>query len=59
LVKLYLFTAENAESAEMTKRENLGQIMESMIATAIEVHRALGPSGVGVGSLSDFWPNAA
>ncbi len=39
----YLFTAENAESAEMTERENLDQIMESMIGAAIEVHRALGP----------------
>jgi len=38
----YLFTAENAESAEMTERENLDQITESIIGAAIEVHRALG-----------------
>jgi len=45
-----LFTAENAESAEMTERENFDQITESMIGAAIEVHRALEawPSGVGV-----------
>ncbi len=38
-----MFTAENAESAEMTERENLDQITESMIGAAIEVHRTLGP----------------
>ncbi len=41
--QLYLFTAENAESAEMTERENLDQITENIIGAAIEVHRALGP----------------
>jgi len=39
----YLFTAENAESAEMIERENLNRITESIIGAAIEVHRALGP----------------
>jgi len=43
LWELYLFTAENAESAEMTERENLDQITESIIGTAIEVHRVPGP----------------
>jgi GxxExxY protein len=38
-----VFTAENAESAEMTERENLNRITESIIGAAIEVHRALGP----------------
>ncbi len=38
-----MFTAENAESAEMTERENLDQITENIIGAAIEVHRALGP----------------
>jgi len=37
-----LFTAENAESAEMTERGNLDQITESIIGAAIEVHRAPG-----------------
>jgi len=41
--QVYLFTAENTESAEMTARENLDQITASIIAAAIEVHRALGP----------------
>jgi len=38
-----VFTAENAESAEMIERENLNRITESIIGAAIEVHRALGP----------------
>ena len=38
-----MFTAENAESAEMIERENLNRITESIIGAAIEVHRALGP----------------
>jgi len=41
--KRYLFTAENAESAEITERENLDQITESIIGAAIKVRRALGP----------------
>jgi len=40
---LYLFTAENVESAEMTKEERLNQITEGIIGAAIEVHRDLGP----------------
>ena len=40
---LYLFTAENAETAEMTEKDRLDQITESIIGAAIEVHRALGP----------------
>jgi GxxExxY protein len=38
-----MFTAESAESAEMTKKERLNRITESIIGAAIEVHRALGP----------------
>ena len=38
-----LFTAENAESAEMTEEERLNHITEMIIGAAIEVHRALGP----------------
>ena len=38
-----MFTAEIAESAEMTKKERLNRITESIIGAAIEVHRALGP----------------
>jgi GxxExxY protein len=38
-----MFTAENAESAEMTKKERLNWITESIIGAAIEVHRDLGP----------------
>jgi len=38
-----LFTAENAESAEMIEKERLNRITESIIGAAIEVHRALGP----------------
>jgi GxxExxY protein len=38
-----IFTAEIAESAEMTERERLNRITESIIGAAIEVHRALGP----------------
>ncbi len=44
---LYLFTAENTESAEMTERENLDQITESIVGAAIEVPRALGPGLLG------------
>jgi len=40
---LYLFTAENAETAEMTEKDRLDQITDSIIGAAIEVHRALGP----------------
>lgn len=40
--KWYLFTAENAESAEMTKKERLNRITESIICAAIEVHLNLG-----------------
>ena len=36
-------TAEIAESAEMTEKERLNRITESIIGAAIEVHRALGP----------------
>lgn len=43
ITKLYLFTAENAESAEMTKKERLNRITEGIIGAAIEVHRDLGP----------------
>ncbi len=38
-----MFTAENAESAEMKKKERLNRITESIIGAAIEVHRDLGP----------------
>ena len=34
---LYLFTAENAETAEMTEKEKLDQITERIIGAAIEV----------------------
>jgi len=34
-----VFTAEIAESAEMTERENLNRIRKSIIGAAIEVHR--------------------
>jgi len=37
IAKLYLFTAENAESAEMTNKERLlNQITEGIIGAAIE-----------------------
>ena len=39
----YTFTAENAESAEMTERESLDRITDNIIGAAIDVHRALGP----------------
>jgi len=38
-----LFTAENAERAEMKEEERLNHITEMIIGAAIEVHRALGP----------------
>lgn len=38
-----VFTAENAEIAEMAEKKRLNQITESIIGAAIEVHRALGP----------------
>ena len=38
-----IFTAENAESAEMTEKELFDQVTEKIIGAAIEVHRALGP----------------
>ena len=37
------FTAEIAESAEMTEKEGRNRITESIIGAGIEVHRALGP----------------
>jgi GxxExxY protein len=40
---IFLFTAETAETAEMTEEERLNKITESIIGAAIEVHRALGP----------------
>ena len=33
---MYLFTAENAETAEMTEKERLDQITERIIGAAIE-----------------------
>jgi GxxExxY protein len=38
-----LFTAENAESAEITEQDRLDRITKNIIGAAIEVHRALGP----------------
>ena len=38
-----LFTAENAEDAEMDQEERLNKITETIIGAAIDVHRALGP----------------
>ncbi len=38
-----LITAESAEIAEMTKGEKLNKLTEKIIASAIEVHRILGP----------------
>jgi len=38
-----MLTAENAENAEMTERERLDSITDSIIGGAIEVHRAMGP----------------
>jgi len=38
-----LFTAENAETAEMTEKDRLDRITKTIIGAAIEVHRALGP----------------
>jgi GxxExxY protein len=38
-----LFTAANAENAEMTEKERLDNITGTIINCAIEVHRALGP----------------
>jgi uncharacterized protein YpmS len=60
--KRYLFTAENAENAEMTEKERLNRITESIIGAAIEVHRAfkaqllsyLRLSGYKVGLLINF-----
>ena len=37
---MHLFTAE---IAEMSEKERLNKITESIIGVAIEVHRALGP----------------
>jgi GxxExxY protein len=39
----YLFTAEIAESAEMTERERLNRMTESIIGAALEIHHALEP----------------
>ena len=38
-----MFTAENAETAEMTEKDRLDRITKTIIGAAIEVHRALGP----------------
>ncbi len=40
---LNLFTAENAETAEMAEKDRLDQITDNVIGAAIEVHRTLGP----------------
>jgi GxxExxY protein len=40
---IFLFTAVNAENAEMTEKERLDSITGTIINCAIEVHRALGP----------------
>jgi len=37
------FTAENTEAAEMTEKDKLNRITESIIGAAIDVHRTLGP----------------
>jgi GxxExxY protein len=39
----FMLTAENAENAEMTEKERLDHITDSIIGDAIKVHRALGP----------------
>jgi GxxExxY protein len=36
-------TAESAENTEMTDKEQLNQITDTIIGAAIQVHRALGP----------------
>jgi len=41
-VPSYLFTAENAEGAEMTEKERLNRITESIIGAAIEGTRPEG-----------------
>ena len=38
-----MFTAENAETAEVTEKDRLDRITKTIIGAAIEVHRALGP----------------
>jgi GxxExxY protein len=38
-----MFTAENAETAEMTEKDGLNHVTETIIGAAIEVHKALGP----------------
>lgn len=38
-----LFTAENAEDAEMDQEERLNKITETIIGVAIGIHKALGP----------------
>ena len=41
-IAVFLFSAENAETAEMTEKEKLNRITESVISAAIEVHLSLG-----------------
>jgi len=41
--RFFLFTAVNAENAEMTEKERLDNITGAIISSAIGVHRALGP----------------
>ena len=41
--RFFIFTAENAENAEMIEKERLDRITGTVINCAIEVHRALGP----------------
>lgn len=57
-----MFTAENAKYAEMTERETLNRITQSIIGAAIEVHRALGPGLLESGYEELVWllnwPNA-
>jgi len=38
-----LFSAVNAENAEMTEKDTLNRITDCIIGAAIKVHRALGP----------------
>ncbi len=40
--KINLFTAENAEVAEMAREERLNKITETIIGVAIDIHKALG-----------------
>jgi len=36
---MHLFTAENAESAEMSEKDLFDRVTENIIGAAIEVHR--------------------